>query len=1237
MCGIAGIIQFTANKDQNGLSLKRIHQNLNLMSEKIEHRGPDDKGIWISSDLRIGFAHRRLSIVDLSYSAHQPMKSNDSRYIVTFNGEIYNYMELRKNLQKKGVVFHSISDTEVLIECYREYGYNCLQYFDGMYAFVIYDKLKDEIFAARDPFGEKPFYYSWINESFIFASELSAITAVPGFEKTSDLETVSQFLCLQYVAGENTFYNNAKKLKPGHYLTLSNKNKLEVHRFFEFSPREESILYNEDDLVDELESLLIKNIERRLRADVSVGALLSGGLDSSLVVAIAKTKLNADIQTFTIGFENWADSEHKDAYLIASYLNTHHTEKLLKPDCYKLFEHLAKIIDEPNADTSLLPTYLVSQLAKKSVKVVLSGDGADELFGGYGRYISTLNESNSPQFDTGNNYYSNKILPFTEDELSRFVIHVPSKTRAFLNELRQSISQSQLNIINCLRKTDIENYLPGAVLAKVDRMSMQHGLEVRTPFLSIEMARFAEKIPSELLTNKNTGKILLKKLAIRYLPKKILNKQKKGFGMPFVLWGEETLLKNSSKALLSNNANKEWWLDNEEIKSWIKSGKKNNSIDIYKLWSLYHVDRFITYNKIIPPGKINPFHLWLLSNKLQKKPVNSIIFSILPSCFENKELKKFVINKSVWIDTSGVLNYKEENDWIKDFNSVFISASNNFKNIPLMIVFIGVTNCELYKNSQFLTNKGIQKVLLFEDNMWNEIILQNSDFFDKKMNEVYPVLFSIKENIFITHSFKNLLNDFLYFFKCTFFPYLLSFTEDPFLKEEKRYLLDVKSPFRAYALIKESIAALKYTYSEKKFIKDLKNEIKKGYKRDNTNKNKIIFILPSLYSGGAEKQACNLMVSLKRRKYDVKLLSLSPLVGSSKHYLPLLKEDHIELIDMSYDYIGEDFDKIKNNIPKNILNLLSHSNAIINRHIWPVFHRIYSENPNHVICFLDTPNIIGGISASLAGVPNIVTSFRNINPTSFSFYEKWYFPYYKALIKSPLLTMTGNSNIGNKSYANWLKIAPSKINLLRNGVDFSHHRHLNSNELNSIRNRLGINDNEILIGGVFRLSEEKRPELFIEAFIQIKKRIRNIKAFILGEGPLRSHLEELLRKKNISESLILVGPVKDVTPYIYLSSIVLQTSRTEGTANSLLEAQYLNKAVIATNGGGVSESLIDGETGYVINSTNPEIIAKKVVALLENKKLLIKMGVNGKKFVENNFSLSNSTDKLLVYCNAVSN
>ena len=197
MCGIAGIIQFTANKDQNGLSLKRIHQNLNLMSEKIEHRGPDDKGIWISSDLRIGFAHRRLSIVDLSYSAHQPMKSNDSRYIVTFNGEIYNYMELRKNLQKKGVVFHSISDTEVLIECYREYGYNCLQYFDGMYAFVIYDKLKDEIFAARDPFGEKPFYYSWINESFIFASELSAITAVPGFEKTSDLETVSQFLCLQ--------------------------------------------------------------------------------------------------------------------------------------------------------------------------------------------------------------------------------------------------------------------------------------------------------------------------------------------------------------------------------------------------------------------------------------------------------------------------------------------------------------------------------------------------------------------------------------------------------------------------------------------------------------------------------------------------------------------------------------------------------------------------------------------------------------------------------------------------------------------------------------------------------------------------------------------------------------------------------------------------------------------------------------------------------------------------------
>jgi len=315
MCGIAGIIQFQP-KLTHGMMLN----DLSLMSEKIAHRGPDDSGIWISDNNYIGFAHRRLSIVDLSNSAHQPMISGDGRFIITFNGEIYNYKELRENLRAKGISFFSDSDTEVLIESYRAFGPDCLQLFDGMFAFVIYDKVKNEIFAARDPFGEKPFYYSWVDGAFVFASELSAISTLPKFQKTTDFESVSRFLCLQYVDSDRSFYNNANKLQPGSYLYLTKDNHLDIHRYFEFNPSAKNNNVKVDDLVDELEAILIKNIKRRLRADVPVGALLSGGLDSSVVVAIAKNKLNADIQTFTIGFENWADSEHKDARSTASYL-----------------------------------------------------------------------------------------------------------------------------------------------------------------------------------------------------------------------------------------------------------------------------------------------------------------------------------------------------------------------------------------------------------------------------------------------------------------------------------------------------------------------------------------------------------------------------------------------------------------------------------------------------------------------------------------------------------------------------------------------------------------------------------------------------------------------------------------------------------------------------------------------------------------------------------------------------
>ncbi len=1227
MCGIAGLIQY---QTEQLFPRRQLQACLETMSEQIAHRGPDAQGEWISQSERVGFAHRRLSIIDLSSSAHQPMTSHDGRFVITFNGEIYNYKELKNELLQEGIIFHSQSDTEVLIECYRKYGYDCLQHFDGMYAFVIYDHQTEEVFGARDPFGEKPFYYTWLNGAFAFSSELNALTCLPGFQKSTDLEILSQFLCLQYVDGENAFYNQAKKLKPGHYFVLSRDNSLKVSRFFEFLPYGDNSSIREDDLLDELESLLITNLERRLRADVPVGAFLSGGIDSSLVVAIAKKRLGVDIQTFTIGFDGWDGSEHKEAAATARYLGTRHTEQVLQPDSFRLFEKIVSRIDEPNADTSLLPTYLVSRLARKSVKVVLSGDGADELFGGYGRYFSTLAEADKDDFQAGPAYYSNKILTFSEADLSFLLRDVPLRTRQFFGDLRDSLSKSPLALIDRLRKTDIEHYLPGAVLAKVDRMSMQHGLEVRTPFLSIEMARFAEKLPHDLLADKQAGKFLLKKLAARYLPGNILERPKRGFGVPHSLWGENVLTDGASKSLEVASAQRCWWLDCEGTKAWLDYGKKHNATEIYKLWCLYHVDRFVTHNKVRPAYEGSQVQKWLLGEVLRRKSGNALVFTLLPIEFNDQDLDARVVNKSAWIKSDGNLAYVKENDWMENFSQVFLESFENVN--PLQIAFVGVSRRELAKKTNCLLQKGVRKVLLFEDGMWSNVEIRSVTSLNKRLENISPAIFSSRDNTFVNLELDGLKEDLAYFLRCTLAPFWTPKNSDPFSQEDKRYLLDRNTPLRAYSLLMEIYDAVRYQITEKRFIRQLCKELSRGIERDQPSSNKIIFILPSLYSGGAERQASNLMITLKKRGFDVHLLPLSALVGSCAHYLPQVEEAKIPLIDMSENYSGVPFEVIRKELPEPVLRLLAHSNPIVQRRIWPVFYRLYSENPKHVVCFLDTANLVGGIAAAMAGVPNILTSFRNINPTSFEFHEDWYGPYYQALMNSPALTMTGNSLGGNKSYADWLKISPSAIKLLRNGVDFSRYGVADSEEVESIKSLFGVTENTLVIGGIFRLSEEKRPELFVDVFLKLKEKIREVKAFIIGEGPLKGKLENLIREKNLFHSLFLVGAVKDVAPYISTASIVLQTSRTEGTANSLLEAQYLGKPVVATQGGGVAESLLDGETGYVVDSTDPQDIAEKIAGLFDDRQRLEDFGLKGKIFVEEQFSISNAVEQLLEYC-----
>ena len=1234
MCGIAGLIQL--NETSPVLSSRdKILETLRLMSDEIKHRGPDDSGFWLSEDLDVGFSHRRLSIVDLSSNAHQPMFSSDSRFVITFNGEIYNHKELRNSLEKEGIIFKTNSDTEVLIECYRKYSEDCLNHFDGMFAFVIYDRLKKEIFAARDAFGEKPFYYTWINSCFYFSSELSSLKKVPGFNTEVDQNTIARFLCLQYVDNNFGFYKNTYKLKPGHYIKLS-KNKFVINRYFEFLPDECTKSHkNEHELIDELEEILLKSIKRRLDADVPIGAFLSSGLDSSLVAAMAQKKFNANLMTFTIGFDNWQDSEHIEASKLAHVLGTRHKEQLLSPDCYHISDEIIKRIDEPNADTSLLPTYLLSRLARKSVKVVLSGDGADELFGGYGRYFSLLSEdsSHNKEYNPGKSYYSNKILPFTETELSDFLTSIPESTIDFLSELRSSINQSNLSLINRLRKTDAENYLPGAVLAKVDKMSMLNSLEVRTPFLSIEMARFAEKLPDRLIATPTEGKIILKKLAQRYLPSKYIRKEKKGFGVPFTSWGEQAIIKKAESNLTIDNGLNAWWFKAESFKHWLDNSKKNQAIEVYKIWGLYHLQQYLVNNKVSPVIISDPIQLWLLEDRIYQSKMENCIFSIYPLDLKinNKNGKTTVT--SIWEKGNNHLSYNPNKDWLKNFDLILKKVYPDLKNRKVQIFFVGINNYFYFKFNKQLNTYNIKSCWYYEDNDWVKYSITNSSSkHQKNKGRPGPFIYSHIENKIIPYSKKQLLDDFNFYINCTFKKDTLINKVDPFSHEECRYFFDKQTPQRAISLIEESYYALKTFFNEKYFFKWAQSTIKTGFTRKGIEKNTLLFILPSLISGGAERQACNLMLSLKKSGLQVKLLTLSPLIGSNKHYKYLLEDSGVSILNLKENINYPDYHLLKNTLPESYIKLIKNPNPVMRKQVLPVFYRIFHENPSHVICFLDIANLLGGLASILAGVPNIITSFRNINPTSFSFYENWYFNFYQIILQSPNITLTGNSNLGNKSYAQWLSIEESRIKILRNGVDFSHYDDVRKHSINAIKGSFNITNKDKILGGIFRLSEEKRPELFIDTFLEVRNKFPSIKAFIIGEGPLRSTLEAKIKQNNITDCFFLVGTVQDVNAYIQSATLFLQTSRTEGTANSLLEAQYLKKPVVATDGGGVSESLKDGFTGFLLDTSDPVIIARKILEIIDNESLLKEMGEHAHRFVQEEFSLTKSTNKLLELC-----
>ena len=562
MCGISGFIDF--NK-------KITKDQLTMACDSIKHRGPDDGDIAFieTNEAFIGLGHRRLAILDLSPLGHQPMYSEDKSIVIIFNGEIYNFKEIRATLEEKGHLFSSNSDTEVIIKAYRQYGMECLSSFIGMFSIVIYDAILQQVFFIRDRAGVKPLYYYYENGCLLFASELKALHHYTNYKKEISEVGVSLYFKYGYIKAPHSIFKHTHKLLPGYYATLNLKDQsLKLSQYWNVLDyySKPVIAISEQEALKQLEILCTSAFQYRMVSDVPVGVFLSGGYDSSLLTAILQKNSSNKIKTFTIGFEDKGHNEAEHAKNVAKHLGTDHSEYYCTTkEAQEIIPSLPHFYDEPFGDSSAIPTILVSRFARKQVTVALSADGGDEIFAGYSRYntIARINKVQKilPSFiknttskimlaTPGSSMKSRKIAElltvknilatsdllstnFLDDDLQKLL----KKTSIISgNSLNDIDSIPDFGIINTLLAADYKTYLADDILTKVDRATMSVGLEGREPFLDHRIIEWAAQLPVELKYNKGNKKYLVKQLTHQFLPENIMNRPKMGFSIPFGKW-----------------------------------------------------------------------------------------------------------------------------------------------------------------------------------------------------------------------------------------------------------------------------------------------------------------------------------------------------------------------------------------------------------------------------------------------------------------------------------------------------------------------------------------------------------------------------------------------------------------------------------------------------------------------------------------------------------------------------
>lgn len=605
MCGIAGIMSVAGKP----VTADELHD----MCAAMVHRGPNDEGIYHAGP--VGLAMRRLSIIDLK-TGHQPIRNEDGSVWVVLNGEIYNFRELRKESQSRGHAYYTTSDTEVIVHLYEDYGEKCVEKLRGMFSFALWDGKRQVLLLARDRLGIKPLYYSLSGGRLVFASELKAILPIDGIERNINWNAANHLFTFLTTPASESIIEGIHKLEPAHILTLSSEGRLRKEKYWAVTFKPDHGL-TEEDCKERLRELLDESVKLHLESDVPVGAFLSGGIDSSSVVAMMMKHVREKVKTFSIGFEEEPFNEAGFARLVARELGTEHHETIVQPDVWQFIDELVWHLDEPFGDCSAIPTYMVSKAAAKHVKVVLSGDGGDELFAGYDKYVVEERERRRdslpaslrmapraiaklmPEGMRGKNFIRHLALSGLERYVDACALFRGEEKRKLLSmdvrkivscleierSEREAMGKQNGHWLSALQRRDLESYLPLDILTKVDRMSMAHSLEVRVPLLDHKVVEFAAAIPPELKLRNGVTKYIFKEAMRGILPAPIIDRPKKGFAVPVGHWFNGALDGIVREILLSDRCKQRGVFNTKYIERLQRLHRRRKDLDL-KLWTL---------------------------------------------------------------------------------------------------------------------------------------------------------------------------------------------------------------------------------------------------------------------------------------------------------------------------------------------------------------------------------------------------------------------------------------------------------------------------------------------------------------------------------------------------------------------------------------------------------------------------------------------------------------------------